>query len=87
MAVFFCFLLLFFCPNKIRPKKLFNDCLFFKEKTPQLFVFAIVYLKKMCSSQSSSLLLEHISMIYIELPKNQFANYLFSIFLKRVSKN
>ena len=35
----------FFCPNKIRPKKLLNDCLFFKEKTPQLFIFAIVYEK------------------------------------------
>ena len=38
----------FFFPNKIRPQKMFNDCLFFKEKTPQLFIFAVVYIYKKC---------------------------------------
>ena len=47
MTVFLGFFF-FFCPNKISPKKLFNYCLFFKEKTPLLFIFAIVYKKKKC---------------------------------------
>ena len=54
MAVFLgLFFSFFFCPHKVRPKKLFNDYLFFKEKTSQLFIFAIVYKKKkeMCKLQ------------------------------------
>ena len=49
MAVFLGFSFFFFALAKFAPKKLFNDCLFFKEKSPQLFIFAIVYKKKMCN--------------------------------------
>ena len=62
------FFFFFFYPNKICPKKLFNDCLFFKEKTPQLFSFAIVYKKKMCNlTKTNHHWLNHLQTLHTQL--------------------